>query len=83
MCVAPSSEVDCIAPLVALPYNAAQPLLDLNMSLQVGQQLGSYEITSSLDKGGMGEVYKAYDTRLDRTVADGCQWVTRRSVWRC
>jgi hypothetical protein len=29
------------------------------MSLQVGQQLGSYEITSLLGKGGMGEVYRA------------------------
>ena len=28
------------------------------MSLEIGQQLGSYEITSLLGKGGMGEVYR-------------------------
>jgi len=39
------------------------------MSLQIGQQLGSYEITSLLGKGGMGEVFRAKDTRLNRTVA--------------
>ena len=39
------------------------------MSLQPGQKLGSYEIVSQAGAGGMGEVYKAHDPRLDRTVA--------------
>jgi len=39
------------------------------MSLQIGQRLGSYEITALLGKGGMGEVYRARDLKLKREVA--------------
>ena len=39
------------------------------MALEAGTKLGPYEILSPLGAGGMGEVYRAKDTRLDRDLA--------------
>ncbi len=39
------------------------------MTLATGTKLGRYEIRSQLGAGGMGEVYLAQDTKLDRKVA--------------
>src|SRR5262245_27298964 len=48
---------------------AAKALADDQIGSMTGQSLGSYQILSRLGAGGMGEVFCARDTRLDRTVA--------------
>ena len=39
------------------------------MALSAGTHLGPYSVTAPLGAGGIGEVYRARDTTLDRTVA--------------
>ena len=44
------------------------------MTLEAGKKLGRYEIRSQLGAGGMGEVYLAQDTKLDRKVT-AAEWL--------
>ena len=39
------------------------------MSLNIGSRLGHYDVTALIGEGGMGEVYRATDTKLNRQVA--------------
>src|SRR5262249_59793385 len=50
-------------------YNPAFAFRGGRLPLSQGDRLGPYEIVTPLGAGGMGEVYKAKDSRLDRFVA--------------
>ncbi len=46
------------------------------MALEVGSRLGHYDVTALIGEGGMGEVYRAREAKLDRDV------VMRQAPWR-
>src|SRR5262249_46822757 len=58
-----------VASLLAAHDDASAEFLDPPHDLAPGARLGSFEILSIAGRGGMGEVYKARDLRLDRLVA--------------
>src|SRR5215211_1054808 len=61
------SELSCESP-VAPPLGTGIMRGSI-MALLEGTRLGPYEVLSLIGAGGMGEVYRARDTRLDRSVA--------------
>ena len=63
------AEDSSISPLDSSVWDTAAGLLDAGPDLASGSQLGPYRIEHVIDVGGMGEVYRATDTRLDRVVA--------------
>ena len=52
-----------------MPGERLDRFLETEMSLAAGEKLGPYEVISPLGAGGMGEVYRARDTKRQRSVA--------------
>ena len=52
------------------------------MALQPGTRLGAYEVTAQIGAGGMGEVYRARNTKLDRDVATHPRTLTTKTSRR-
>ena len=50
-------------------HSASTRIITQNLALTSGTRLGVYEVTAQIGEGGMGQVYRATDTKLKRQVA--------------
>ncbi len=51
-----------------MAYNAPRSQPDEPMALEVSSRLGHYDVTALIGEGGLGQVYQATDTKLNRQV---------------